>query len=242
MLLLLASGISAFVAGQSGKISGVVTYESTRKLQIKLEGHDLPADMPKEMKSVKELLFTMEEAIFRGTNSNLEEEALQEATGGSNIMLRMREPEVVIYSDLRTRINTEQREFMTRLFHIETYTDTAKWRLTGNRKKILKYECLEAELTGSFPPAVAWFTPDIAISCGPAGFCGLPGLILALDIDNGKASFNATSVEFKDPGKIEKPDQGKKVTRLEFDAIVKEKKKEQEELGNADGIIFRHAQ
>lgn len=217
--------------------AGVVRYESVRKIEIKLaEGDEIAGMLPNELKTVRELLFNSEKALFRAAEEQTEAEAYRESTGGNEIVIKIKEPELFIYSDLNSKINTEQREFMSRYFLIETRTDTARWKLTGNSKKILDYNSLEAELLGG--DVVAWFAPDLKISCGPEGYCGLPGLILELKAGDGETSYTALAVDFKDPGAITCPTQGKKVMRKEFDTLVAEKKKEMEESGN-NGVFIR---
>jgi GLPGLI family protein len=229
--------LSTTAFSQVSDKAGVVRYESVRKLEIRLADDDEVAGMlPRELKTVKELFFTSGQALFRAADEQTEAEAFRESAGGNEIVIRIKEPELIIYSDLNSRINTEQREFMSRYFLIETPTDTARWKLTGNSKKILDYNCLEAELQGSH--AVAWFAPDLNVSCGPEGYCGLPGLILALEVGEGERSYNAITVELKDPGTLARPDQGRKVSRREFDTLVAEKEKEMEESGNK-GVFIR---
>ena len=111
---------------------------------------------------------------------------------------------------------------------VETKTDTIQWKLTGNQKAIQGYNCMEAELVGSKRKTIAWFTPMIPVSTGPDGYVGLPGLILAIDIEDGKTTYTAQTINLKeiDSSLIEKPKEGKKVTSKEFRKIMDEKIKE----------------
>ncbi len=86
---------------------------------------------------------------------------------------------------------------------------------------------MSAELKKGDDTTIAWFTPKIPISTGPDVFFGLPGLILAVEI-NGETAFMATSVDLNPPaeGVISKPDKGKKVSLEEFNKIMAEKIKE----------------
>jgi GLPGLI family protein len=64
----------------------------------------------------------------------------------------------------------------------------------------------------------AWFTDAIPISAGPDNYCGLPGLILALDVNNGRTVFVATEVSTKvDASDVKQPKSGKQVTQAQFD-------------------------
>jgi GLPGLI family protein len=70
---------------------------------------------------------------------------------------------------------------------------------------------------------VAWFTPEIPIGHGPREFWGLPGLILELHKD--KETFLATQITINPKTKIQikKPNKGKKVSKVEFEKIQKDK-------------------
>ena len=82
----------------------------------------------------------------------------------------------------------------------------------------------------------AYFTSEIPVSIGPADFSGLPGLIMAVEI-NGETVFMATSVDLTPPkdDALSEPDSGKKVTQAEFDEIVAEKEKEWKETRGQRG-------
>jgi GLPGLI family protein len=231
---------TGILQGQSGLSSGMVVYETTRKLEIRLQGDAAQVEhmLPKEHKSEKVLLFNQDASLYKNADTDQEDEAVQESAGGATIMIKMREPDESVFSDIRTKKNIEQREFMTRIFLIETNTDTARWKLTGNQKSLLGYSCMEAELTGSNKKIIAWFAPSIPVSTGPDGFTGLPGLILAMDIDAGKSLIEAKSIESRSVSKeeLQKPSDGKKVSREEFKKIQEEKMKEMNQ--NSGGGVF----
>jgi len=75
---------------------------------------------------------------------------------------------------------------------------------------------------------VAWFTPSIPVSAGPGSYNNLPGLVLEVNVKDGDRIISATSVDEHtgEMARLEKPKEGKKVTREEFDQIVDEKMKE----------------
>ncbi|MHC1703838.1 MAG: GLPGLI family protein [Tenuifilaceae bacterium] len=244
IVLLLSLFIVVKVCAQTDNTQGQIKYEVVRKFEIKIQGGDAAQFqnmLPKERKSNKELIFNADASLYQTINSNQDEEAVHETQGGA-VMIKMMEPNEIIYSDIKSKINLEQREFMTRNFLVETITDTAQWKMTGNQKAILGFNCMEAELVGSKKKTIAWFTPMIPVSTGPDGYTGLPGLILLMDIDNGKTTYTAQNVDLKeiDPSLLKKPKDGKKVTRKEFNKIVEEKRKEMN-MGHGDGatVIIR---
>ena len=217
--------------------SGKVKYEQVVKLEIKLEGDAAQfADMlPKERRSNKVLYFSPEASLYEN-GEKAEDQNMSMNSGGGNVMIRMEEPENKIYTDLKNKKQLEQREFMTRVFLIDGDVNQ-QWKLTGNQKMILDFPCQEATLEKDSIKIAAWFTPVIPVSAGPASYGGLPGLILAVDSDNGKNTITATSVDFSavKSDNLEKPGKGKKVTREEFDRIVAEKMKEMGAEGQGGG-------
>lgn len=143
-------------------------------------------------------------------------------------MIKMAEPENKMYIDLKAGMQIEQKEFMTRMFLIESERTKWEWKLTGNQKMILNYPCQEAISSSEEKEVVAWFTPSIAVSVGPGNYGNLPGLVLEVNIDEGTRLLAAKSIELKelDKGLLKKPSKGKEVTEEEYQAIVAEKLKE----------------
>jgi len=238
-LLLLQAG---FIMAQSGQpetgTSGTVLYEQVVKLEIKLEGDAAQfADrMPKERKSQKFLYFNAESSLFE--NKPEEEDQTLKSESGNTVMIRMKEPNNKVFTQLSENKQTEKREFMTREFLIESQLNPSEWKLTGQQKMVLNYPCQEAvRQPNDSTKIVAWFTPVIPIPSGPGEYLNLPGLVLSVDLDNGKHTLTAQSIEAVDiTGKqLSKPKEGKKVSDAEFKKIVEDKMKEMGAQGNGSG-------
>jgi len=234
-IVFLLSGIATvFNLHAQENNTGTIVYEQVVKLEIKLEGDAAQfADMlPKERKSEKVLYFNSEASLYENKDVT-EDETMSMSSGEGNVMIKMKEPENKVYTDLKEKKQLEQREFMTRLFLIEDEV-SQEWKITGNQKMILDFPCQEAVTEIDSVKTTAWFTPVIPVSTGPASYGGLPGAILSVETDNGKRTILATSVEFSEIGEyvLVQPKKGKKVTRDEFDQIVEEK---MEEMGAQKG-------
>jgi GLPGLI family protein len=69
----------------------------------------------------------------------------------------------------------------------------------------------------------AWFTDAIQTSAGPDTFFGLPGLIMALSVDDGTVVYKALSIE-KPAGNdlVAAPTKGKKITREEYRKMMQQ--------------------
>lgn len=76
---------------------------------------------------------------------------------------------------------------------------------------------------------IAWYTPMIPASHGPAEFGGLPGLILELNTGNTTMLCTKVVLNPQDEIAIEIPEKGKEVSREEYRKIVDEKAKEMSE-------------
>lgn len=226
-------------------LSGSVIYEQVVQLNIQLEGDAAQfADaLPKERKSEKVLHFNEEAALFENHHTEDPEEAMDMHEGGG-VMIKMAEPDNKTYTDLKAGQQIEQKEFMSRMFLIESELPKGDWKLTGQQKMILEYPCQQAVSKEEEKEVVAWFTPSIAVPAGPGKFGNLPGLVLEVSMDQGEHVLVAKSIELKELDKalLKKPTKGKEVTAEEYDAIVEEKMKEMgvdHEGGSGHAVVVK---
>ncbi|MEZ5070613.1 MAG: GLPGLI family protein [Bacteroidales bacterium] len=232
-MLSLGLGLTVLLSlsGQDNGIllTGSVIYRQTDKLDIQFEGDGgaLGASLPKERTSEKILHFSPEASLYEGRQTGDEGPAL----GSAQVMIHIEEPEHRIYTDLQTGDRIEQREFMSRTFLIESRVPDEPWKMNGEQRTILDYPCMGAEREVDGRTVKAWFTPSLALPAGPDGFGNLPGLILALEVDGGQRVLEALEVILEPlaAGVLEKPGKGKKMSREEFQAMVREK---MEEMGS----------
>lgn len=227
-LLCILSEISAQQTNGGFLLSGEVIFCETVKMDIQLEGVDeqLAAQLPRERKTEKILRFTENEAILENHRIDDPEEALP--MGEGSVMIKMQEPRNLTYVDLENNKVIEQKEFLSRVFLIESDLVPDRWKMTGQQRKILDYACQEAITMKDGAEVHVWFTPQIEVGAGPGVFSGLPGMVLAVEMFDGDRKLEATSIELRplEENEIKKPGKGKKVTREEYQAIVSEKLKE----------------
>jgi GLPGLI family protein len=222
-------------------ISGTVKYKQTTKFDFanspgmgrdSQRWKDFIASVPEEGNFAFSLNFSNTKALYK--ENDAEQEALDPGVQRAMHVMNMTSPPSPklrqVYYDLDKNTKVEQVELMTRNFIIESEIVTKAWKIGTERKKILDYICMSAELNIDSMEIKVWFTPQIPISVGPDEYTGLPGLVLAVE-KNGETIFLATSVELTEPQKDDllKPKDGSKVTQEEFDKILKEKIKEFEE-------------
>ena len=131
---------------------------------------------------------------------------------------------------------------MTRLFLIEHHVRNYDWKITGNQKQILDYQCIEAERFDADGKKIkVWFAPEIQIPLGPALYNNLPGIVLAVDENDGQKTIVATSIQDIPPDEslLVKPKEGKKVTEEEFVKIRDEKMKEMKATSGGNYMIIK---
>lgn len=227
--------------------SGTISYEMTTKVDLGARGARMPKEIrdriPKERKANKELVFNKTESIYKTGKQTQPDEAAGDGFGGRRFRRRFMGggPDRETYKNISSAQIVDKNEFMDKTFLIKGEMPEYKWKITGAKKKILDYLAMEATtMVDDTIQVTAWFTPQIAISNGPQDFHGLPGMILALDRDNGKMTIVATEVVFAalEKDAITKPKKGKEVTQEEFSEIRREKSKEMRgRRGGRDGAV-----
>jgi len=245
LAMMIGTGLMAQNNNNGFLLSGSVIYEQIVQLNIQLEGDAAQfADaIPKERKSEKILHFTEEAALFENHHTDKPEEAI-DMHGEGSIMIKMAEPDNKMYTDLKEGEQIEQKEFMSRMFLIESELSKGEWKITGKQKMILEYPCQQAISSVEDQVIQAWFTPAIAVPAGPDRFCNLPGLVLEVNMDEGENVIIAKSLELEEVDKalLKKPNKGKKVTEEEYQAIVEEKMKEmgvEKEAGSGHAVVVK---
>ncbi|MDO8367177.1 MAG: GLPGLI family protein [Saprospiraceae bacterium] len=95
------------------------------------------------------------------------------------------------------------------------------WKILNDLKEVAGHLCMNASWEDSIKQQkiVVWFALDIPHSGGPERLCGLPGLILEADVNNGAMIVSANRIEAKKlttelapPKKLK----GKKVTEADY--------------------------
>ncbi|MEZ4999870.1 MAG: GLPGLI family protein [Bacteroidales bacterium] len=181
---LLLSGLAS-IFGQSGSI----VYEEVRKIEIKIEGEmaHLMENMPKEQTAEKVLYFSPEATIYMEPEKKESEDEVSLEGGGVGMKIMMGSPDNKFFVDLAGGSIIEQREFMTRIFLVESEIEQEDWKITGEQKMIMDYACMEATRTDTAGVVTrVWFAPTFPAKGGPSRFCTLPGMVLEVNIDDGK--------------------------------------------------------
>ncbi len=214
--------------------SGRGGNSSARIANYQMRGRmsDFMASLPKESKSGHVLYFTESEALYEEDATEIvdQDPRMQGMLTRISMMGPPEKKLVKLYHNLKKNETIEQIVFMTRDFRVSTKLEPIAWKLAAKNTKILDYMCMAAETQIDGKTITAYFTSEIPFSLGPDKYTGLPGLVLAIEID-GQTAFVATSVDLTVPAKglLSKPGTGKKITQKKFDKLIAEKMKEYRE-------------
>lgn len=90
-------------------------------------------------------------------------------------------------------------EMLGKVYLIEDSLQAPNWKILNDIKDVAGHICMKAMIqdTVKNQKIIAWFAQDIPVSAGPERLYGLPGLILALDINDGAVTVEASRIESK---------------------------------------------
>ena len=251
------------------EFKGEATYKSKRQIDVKLDSTQMDTGMQQQvMEMLKKqfekthiLTFNKEESLYK------EEESLGAPNPqGMEMVMIGGSSSDVLYKNIKEKRKTNQTETFSKLFLVKDDLKTHKWTLESDTKNIGEYTCFKATMTREIEDVedgftirteehsdekeaiekkmktitiTAWYTPQIPVSVGPAGYHGLPGLILEANDGSQTIICSKIVINPKKSNEIIEPTKGKQVTQKEFDAILEKKMKEMEERfrphGRGDG-------
>lgn len=218
--------------------SGEITYEDKVNIHRRLTGdrERFKEFVPEFRTTHKTLLFT-EAACLYTTAKEQPEQEVPPPGGGRGFRMGMGRNSEVLYKDLENQTQVAEREFMDKKFLIRGELEAFEWKLTGEQQMFGEYLCMEATFQDSARKVVAWFTPQIPYSIGPDDFGGLPGMILAVDINEGERRITTLDISLRaiEADELEEPTKGKEVTDEEFRQLVREKMREMREMRRNGG-------
>jgi len=222
---------------QAQQKQGKVVYERTAQLNIRINDNDEISNMlPKTRTDKFELTFGNNQSLWIHSDEEMDNDF---GGGGGGMQIKMMAPgqNDIVFHDFNAAKKVEQREMLDKKFIIEDSIRKLSWKMSDETKTILGHVCrkattyrygsrmqmtmengkMERKEVNDTTPIVAWFTTDIPVSAGPEVQGQLPGLILALDMNDGKVVYKATDISEKvDLASIKAPTKGKKVTTEEF--------------------------
>lgn len=136
------------------------------------------------------------------------------------------------YVSLEDGTVAEAWDFMGRTFLITGTQPAYAWKLTGQQSEFLGRTTHRATTVHDSSSIEAWFSPEIPVPAGPGSYGGLPGLILVVSVDDGHLVYSATEIALKEleEGAVRPPEEGRQVSREEYEEIVTEKLEERRQM------------
>jgi GLPGLI family protein len=247
---------------QAQQKEGKVIYSRTTQMQVSFAGisEEMQRTIPKSRTDKFELNF--------GNNQSLWKQAEQEnnddneaSSGGMQIRMVAAGSDDVMYCNFDADKKVELRMMLDKKFIVEDSIRPLKWKLSEETKTILNHLCRKATATqyskrtsmnidnGNMQRKevedtsniVAWFTTDIPVSAGPGEYQGqLPGLILAMDVHDGRQVFIALEVSEKaDLASIKEPSGKKHYTPDEFKKETGKMMEDMQKNNQGGNRVFR---
>ena len=248
-ILLTGSIVLLTIFTQAQQKEGKVTYERIAQMTFNIADNNNGEQSHTQTRTDKfELVFGNNQSLWKQAEKENEDDG-NTNSGGMQIRMIVAGSDDVLYNNFTEAKRTELRVFFDKKFIIDDSIRPLKWKIGEETKTILNHVCRKATATNTSKrmtmninngvmerreiddtsSITAWFATDIPVAAGPAEYQGqLPGLILALDINNGKQVYKAVEISEKaDIASIKAPTGKKHYTPEEF---RKERDKMMEEM------------
>jgi GLPGLI family protein len=246
MKKLLITGCAIFLLSQvkAQQTSGKVTYQRTMQMQMHIvDDQQGERNIPQTRTDKFELSFANNQCLWKHVDDEMENDDMGGGDGGGmRIRMFAQGNDDVTYCNFDAAKKVDQREMFEKKFIITDSIRRLNWKLTGETQTLLGHVCqkataqrptkrmtmnmdngkMERKEVDDTTTLVAWFTTDIPVPAGPEVAGQLPGLILSLDMGDGRMSYKAIEISDKvNAADIKEPTKGKKVTPDEFRAETK---------------------
>lgn len=242
MKKILIAGIllTGFLAKAQMK-EGKVLYERT--VQMQFRGMNPPpeaANLPKERKDKFELSFTNNQSLWEPVPEMEENNEMAGGGDGNRVVMRFEGNSDVSHQNFATGKRVTQRELSGKNYLVEDSDQKIAWKMTGVTKEILGHAVQQAraervgtraimamengemkrQQVADTSIIVAWFAPGIPVPAGPEFQGQLPGLILELDMNNGRIVYKALELSPRlNTAAVKEPKNGKRITAAEFEKL-----------------------
>jgi GLPGLI family protein len=242
--LLTACTIFIFVVGHAQFKEGRIVYERTSQISFRAPG--MNDDVARTRTDKFELLYTLEHSLWQRIAEDEEEEQIGEG-GGMRIRMMVGGQNDIVYHNFKEAKRTESREIFDRTFIIEDSVRKLNWKMSEEIKDILGYKARKAtaqrigqrtamqmhngepqrQIVPDTSNITIWYTDAIPVPGGPEFQGQIPGLILEVDVNNGRTTYKAIEISPKvETASIKAPKGKKKYTTEEFnkerDALMEE--------------------
>jgi GLPGLI family protein len=257
-ILFLLSILLSFLANaqmKEGKVlyERTIQMQFRGDAQFRSDGGPPPPspDIPRERKDRFELSFANNQSLWESMpemDDNNNFGGGGEGAGGFRVM-RFGGSSDLSYHNFTTGKRLDEQELSSKKYIVEDSIQKIAWKMTDQTKTILGHTVqkvsgerygtrtamtmengeMKRQLMPDTTIVNAWIAMDIPVPAGPEQFQGqLPGLILELEMNNGRIVYRALEISSKvNVSAIKEPKGGKRITAAEF---TKLRDKEFEEM------------
>jgi len=133
----------------------------------------------------------------------------------------------IIENNLQDQTYLKYMDQMGKTYIVRDSLNAPKWRVMNEIRDILGHMCMKAVAQDSIKgqKITAWFASDIPVPVGPEEQFGLPGLILAYDINDGMLIVEAEKITFGEPQEpitLPKKLKGREISGTKYRDLVRE--------------------
>lgn len=169
-----------------------------------------------EWKEYTEMYVTPTETLYQDS----EERAEPDDEGYS-----WRRDEYHIRRNFKDQTITDIIQLLGKVYIIEDTLRPQNWKILNDIKEVAGHICMNASWYDSLKMqrVTAWFAMDMPISSGPERFCGLPGMILEVDVNDGAMVITADKIEvmpLTTEMNLPKKHKGKKIHEADYHKIL----------------------
>ncbi|MBL7825522.1 MAG: GLPGLI family protein [Saprospiraceae bacterium] len=141
-----------------------------------------------------------------------------------------RKSKFALRRDFSTGLMNDIYEMEGKVYLVEDSIQAPDWKIMNDIKEVAGHICMNAYLEDTLKnqKITVWFALDIPHSGGPEYFCGLPGLILEVDINDGALLMVADKIELRPVAEEMKPKKvkGKKINSDAYQKMIEKQIKE----------------
>lgn len=238
----LAAGLLVSTSLFAQQKTGTIIFERKQNMHRNAT-EEMKAFMPEFRTTKQMLVFNESASLYKAVP---EDEAPQPSAGGGGMVMRFGGG-METFTSFSEAKKVSSTDFFGEQFLIVDTIKKDKWKLTEETKTIAGHLCRKATTRTKIaaqgmrfsvggPSAgnqqtpqekevdvIAWYADDIIAPAGPENYNGLPGVILAMDIDEGGIVFTALEVQANaDLKLLKEPKKGKKVTPEGFRKAITE--------------------
>jgi GLPGLI family protein len=237
LFLLLLSSFSAGAQAVEGKIRYIVTHNWTKKMAavdyLSVQSKERAAYLwgnDSEWKVYMELYLTPFTSKYQDS---------EEKFNADEVGYNWKKDVYYVTRDFRTMRMFDAIQMLGKTYLVEDSLECQTWKILNDMKEVAGHVCMNASWQDTLKgqQVIAWFALDLPSGAGPDRFCGLPGLILEVDINDGAMVISADKLDLR-PATAEemalpKKLKGKKVDAAAYRAVIRahiEEKKESQEV------------